>query len=813
MMKVVLLVPDLARSATFLQPPLCLCSIAANLPNEYEVTLIDNRVSKKAASDLASGLPADVDVIVVSTSPYDITQMYHFDYRLRYAIHTVNVLKATRPASHVVLVGAHATVFGESLLKETTADSVVIGEVERTVPDLLSTLRGDRGLGNIANILYRSEGGISATSTNEQLKHPEFHDFNNLPSWNLVDVKNYYGYQLDYDGRYTRLDGWAVMLASRGCPYSCSFCYNFWGKKVRYREPESIYQEFTSLSENPGLSRIFFLDQNFTLNREWCIEVCRLLAQAPRRVEWICQSRCDLLDCELLRKMAAVGCTGIQFGVESYNDEVLTRISKGITKADIETAVAFTKDAGIVPGCFLMIGLPGEDAHSVQNTISFLKRSGIPFIPILYSPRWGSEDAKRYFGEKESRHWEDLLPLRGKAAEGYETGRLISDFSKLRGESFRMTTANFDKTLKQSRAHHREHFQDMQVLQEGKDVTDYVVLCDDGALKCSPFISLPITGKCNLRCAYCGVGGENTICENGTNFNVDELIDFMLTAKRLGIRKVRITGGEPFLHPNLDDILRFLSDEKFNVLVNTNGTLVKNRIDFLMRPNRNLHFAVSLDTLNPNTFEILNRGPASQLDDALKGVRLLQELGLLMRINMVVTTMNVSEVEDIIAFCSELDCDLKLQEVASVPLPYGRWDEIHCSLNAVEERVRSISTKTIVHAYASHYGIPVPIYKIGKVHVTIKNIQRGGRYAKSAMCGECEHMPCHEGLYDMFVLNDSSIAPCRWKVLKGSPQDFEERLNRTMEIFSGARHYGGHVSLSPLRSWEQAHPKRVSIRS
>jgi radical SAM superfamily enzyme YgiQ (UPF0313 family)/molybdenum cofactor biosynthesis enzyme MoaA len=796
-MKVVLLVPDLARSPTFLQPPLCLCSIAANLPHTFSTRLIDNRVACLPLAELAAAIGVATDVVVVTTSPYDITQMYHFDHRLQYALRTIHYLRQhLAPQAKIIVIGPHASLYRGTLLDESGADIAVVGEVERTVPLLLETIAVRGELEGVPNVVFRNGGEWSASSRVEAFEHPDYSTFDDIPAWDLIDPRDYFGYELGRGGRYTRLDGWGVLLGSRGCPFSCTFCYNFWGGRLRLREVSSVLQEFEGLASRPGIRRLFFLDPTFTADRDWCLTLCSALSQASPSVPWICQTRCDRVDPELLGAMKRAGCVSIQYGVESFNDAILNATKKGSTAAHAERAVDMTTAAGIAPSCFLMVGLPGETEQTVAATIEFLRGRGLPFIPILYSPRHGSRDAAELFGENDTPHWNELLAWRGRRESSYPERQLIRDFGRLRGESFGTTAACFERDIDDTQFNHRLQFRAMRRTGSERDVED----CLECATDVVPFISVPLTKRCNLRCVYCGVGGEATICGSDRDFGLGDLMELLLICRQEGVAKVRLTGGEPFLHPDFDEIVRFLGDQGYYALVNTNGTLVAQHANALVRATRNLHVAVSLDTLRPDVFSKISRQPARLLDRSLAGVRLLKEAGVLMRINMVVTSENIHEVEEMIQFCVDLDCDLKLQEVASVPVPYSEWSNYHVSLDSTEAMLSAMADEQIVHGYASKLGVPVPIYRVGDIYVTLKSFSRGSRYDPGGICSGCQHFPCHEGLYDLFLLSDSSLSPCRWKIVSGVVDDFRGRYRETVASLRRAIHVPRQGLLSPLKA-------------
>jgi anaerobic magnesium-protoporphyrin IX monomethyl ester cyclase len=93
-----------------------------------------------------------------------------------------------------------------------------------------------------------------------------------------------------------------------------------------------------------------------------------------RNLYWTCTARCDRADAETLRLMKASGCIRLFFGVESGDPRMLEKMRKGETLADIERGIRLAEEANIVPDLGFIIGLPGETAKTIQNTIDFAKR-------------------------------------------------------------------------------------------------------------------------------------------------------------------------------------------------------------------------------------------------------------------------------------------------------------------------------------------------------------------------------------------------------------------------------------------------------
>ena len=778
-------------SRTFLQPPVELYTSAALLEKHgFSVQVCDFRVLNMTASEAADYIDQESNLIVISTSPYDMTQMYHMDYRYRYVEYFTKIIKKRFSNALVFGEGAQCTLKPEEFLNQTDADGVILWEIERTICELANSVFSELSLNIVPNLVIRTEeNGYERTTFLEEYAHPATDFFDVIPKWELADFSGYFGYDLEKT-KHSRINQWGVILGSRGCAFSCSFCFNFYKNHTRYREVCSIADEMDLLYQL-GLQRVFFLDMTFSQNRQWAIRLCRELIDRKNKLRWLCQTRCDCVDEELLLLMKQAGCCGVEFGVETYDDNGLTKLNKHIDTAMIANALEQCKELGIPTSAFLMVGTPYESENSILNTMHMLKKQGISFIPIIYTPRIGSKLGDEIAATYHADDWNSLLKLRGKLSSDYQIMNLIKDHSILKGESMGTVATDFDNTeLRNNITHHRSQFTESPIMSEHADLSDYI---RNGKLKKQemdvPFVSFPIVSACPFSCIYCGQGGENTISPVST-ITLETIMDIAVHLKRVGVKKVRLTGGEPLCHPQFGDIVRFLSESGFYVLVNTNGLLVEDRVDSLMRTASNIHFAVSLDTLDPIKFDKISR-TTGNFDKVMRGIDILKELGYLMRINMVVGSFNLDEVDSMIDFCRSVGCDLKLQEVASVPYPNSEWNDIHADLSCFESYLSNKATQIIVHNYARSFGIPVKAFDVNGVYVTLKSMNVGSRYETDGICKDCPHLLCHEGLYDIYILADGSIATCRWCRF-GSLETFGDDLNRAIKAFQNAEYIGKH---------------------
>lgn len=791
MMNISLVVPNYMNSRTFLQPPVELYTSARILKNAgHIVNVYDFRVIEQTVMEATKTINQQTDLIIISTSPYDMTQMYHMDYRYSYVKYFSFYIKKSFPNVYVFGEGAQCTLKPEEFLEQTGTDGVILWEIERTLLDLVETLKKHESIEKVPNLVLKQRNhSYLRTAFEEDYAHPSTKYFDVIPMWENVDYSKYFGYDLERS-KYERVSRWGVILGSRGCAYSCSFCFNFYRNVNRYRDVNRIADEM-ELMYNLNVNRVFFLDMTFTQNRNWTKSLCDELISRKNRLKWICQTRCDCIDEELISIMKNAGCCGIEFGIETYNDANLDILNKRINTAMIADAINMCQNIGVLTSAFLMVGTPFETNDSIKSTIEMLKQKNISFIPIIYTPRLGSllgdEIAEKY----NVHEWKQLLNLRGKLSSKYSIEDLINDHSVLKGESMGTVSTDFKNTdLGCDMGHHRMQINESLAMYDGSTLEGYIRNCEVKHNENDiPFVSFPIVSSCPFSCIYCGQGGENTISPVST-INLETLMEIAVYLKRAGVKKIRLTGGEPLTHPQIGDIIRFLSEAGFYVLINTNGLLVEDKIDCIMRTASNIHFAVSLDTLDPVKFDSISQTKGN-FDKVLRGITILKKLGYLMRINMVVGDFNIDEVDDMITYCKKMQCDLKLQEVASVPYPNSEWNDIHVDLACLEKSFASKARRIIVHDYARSFGIPVKIYDMDGVYVTLKAMGVGSRYDINGICKDCPHLYCHEGLYDIYILADGSIATCRWCRF-GSLDTFEEDLKNAIETFQHAEYIGGH---------------------
>ena len=170
----------------------------------------------------------------------------------------------------------------------------------------------------------------------------------------------------------------AILLASRGCPYKCAFCYTpkAFGKRIRYHSLERVIEELEWIRRR-GLQSFWFADPSFTFQADRIHQLFDALLRKGLDMHIWLETRFDLVDEELVKQMKRVGVHTVAYGLESAADHVRTRIGKPLDLDQVVRAIRITQQAGLDVELFSQYGLPGESLEDAQGTLDFVKENGV----------------------------------------------------------------------------------------------------------------------------------------------------------------------------------------------------------------------------------------------------------------------------------------------------------------------------------------------------------------------------------------------------------------------------------------------------
>jgi anaerobic magnesium-protoporphyrin IX monomethyl ester cyclase len=298
------------------------------------------------------------------------------------------------PGAFLVAGGEHITAIPEYSLDDCPAlDCCVLGEGEQAMVDLVEALSTGVDLESLPGLCLRTPQGSRRTCSRKRLRQigviPR-------PAWDLVPIEKYLDAGVMTGVNFGRS---MPMLASRGCPYQCTFCSNpvMWGTLWRVREPADVFAEMQDYMERYGATNFDFYDLTAIVRRQWIVDFCKIIIHSGRKITWQLPSgtRSEAIDAEVTRLLYESGCRYVNYAPESGSEEILERIKKRISKSKMLQSIRSAVGNGINVKANFILGFPGEQLRHVRETFRFIisiARTGAHDISVFpFSPYPGSE--------------------------------------------------------------------------------------------------------------------------------------------------------------------------------------------------------------------------------------------------------------------------------------------------------------------------------------------------------------------------------------------------------------------------------------
>ncbi len=281
-----------------------------------------------------------------------------FSMTTRQFAKAVSVAKEIKERMDIPIIagGLHPTFAPLSVLESGPFDYLCLGEGEEAVCELLTYLESGRGLtaGGISNIWARG-------SERPEIRPPAAVDLLPFMARDMLEENH----------------GVVHVSTMRGCAFPCAYCAGgaigrlYGGKEyIRRRTVEGVLEELRQLRKNTPVNYIIFLDDTFTLNKNWVREFCQSYGQ-EFGTGFSINARADTVNPEIISMLAKAGCMHIIYGVESGSRRVREDILKrpGDSRLFVD-AVRWTKEAGMLATTNYMIGIPGETGNDIEETLA-----------------------------------------------------------------------------------------------------------------------------------------------------------------------------------------------------------------------------------------------------------------------------------------------------------------------------------------------------------------------------------------------------------------------------------------------------------
>lgn len=339
----------------FIRPSLAYLAGHIIKNSAYEVKCIDAKFERKNLIGLSREIFSfNPDIIGISSYTYEIDEAKKLIKEIRKKLSKVLI----------VIGGSHITALPKETMENISGiDIGVIGEGEDVFLQISHCFFENRNFSEISGIVFRKKGKILIN------KKRHYFDLNNyfIPAWNLFPPAEEYFIQF-----------------SRGCPFSCNFCFNPNGKTIRYRNIDKIIEEINFIIKKFNPKRISFGDEVFGIDKKKTYELLEKMkiANINKKISWDIQTHVSAIDNQLLFRVKELGIAKIEVGIESGNEEILKNMGKSINKEMISTAFRKIKKFDIKTGAFFIFGHPNETRKTIWDTIKFAAKIN-PTEPIF----------------------------------------------------------------------------------------------------------------------------------------------------------------------------------------------------------------------------------------------------------------------------------------------------------------------------------------------------------------------------------------------------------------------------------------------
>jgi anaerobic magnesium-protoporphyrin IX monomethyl ester cyclase len=330
-----------------------------------------------------------VDRIDPATDAIGISVM--FSQQWPHVDELVRAIAARLPGRPIIIGGEHAAGAWEFVLDSCPpVTACAIGEGEETMLAFMEWVAGTRALADVKGIACRIDGRAQRTAPRERVRDV---DAMARPAWHLFPVTKYEDAGFTYGVNRGRS---MPILATRGCPYQCTFCSSpaMWTTRYYVRSVSDVVDEIESYVERYQATNVDFYDLTAIIKRDWILAFCAELERRGLNITYQLPTgtRSEALDDEVLAALYRTGCRNICYAPESGAASTLVRIKKKIKPERMVQSMRAASRAGIAVKANLMIGFPDETRREMWETVRLGMRlawigvEDLPLFPVIPYP-------------------------------------------------------------------------------------------------------------------------------------------------------------------------------------------------------------------------------------------------------------------------------------------------------------------------------------------------------------------------------------------------------------------------------------------
>ena len=329
---------EASARAVPLGPAMLAAALNRRLPGEVHTGILDLYLHQS---------PAECAARILDRAP-GCVGFSMYVWNRRHVLEIAARLKQDAPGIVLFAGGPEASTDRESVLQNDAIDFVLTGECEESI---------------VPAVQHLLAGG-DPRRIPESIAPAPVVDLSVLPSPFLDGVLD----PKDYDGMLWEL--------SRGCPFTCDFCYESRGTPGVRRFPLDRIRKELRLFRKAGVEQVFVLDPTFNHDKETAKTILTLLAEEAPGIYYHFEVRSESIDAEMAALFGALDCS-LQIGLQSSSRKVLKKINRTINTQDCRARVLLLHEAGVTYGFDLIAGLPGDTLDGFRASLDFV----MGFIP------------------------------------------------------------------------------------------------------------------------------------------------------------------------------------------------------------------------------------------------------------------------------------------------------------------------------------------------------------------------------------------------------------------------------------------------
>lgn len=260
----------------------------------------------------------------------------------------------------VVLGGPGYSLFPELLAEHLGADWGIAGEADRSFPALVSRLERKEPVTDLPGLVWRDGGRFTGNP-------PDIvQDVDAIPFQAVrhVDAR-----------RYARNRGNLGIFTRKACPFDCIYCPEAYlhGHALRLRSAERVVDEIAYIVKTTGVVDFDFADTTFNVPRSHAVAVCEEIVRRNLKIRFEVELNPVDQDEDTVRLLQAAGCIGVDLTADSGSDRMLTTLRRGFRADDVDRVARIYQKLGVVYTVGFLLGGPGEDLQSVEETIALAR--------------------------------------------------------------------------------------------------------------------------------------------------------------------------------------------------------------------------------------------------------------------------------------------------------------------------------------------------------------------------------------------------------------------------------------------------------